>query len=470
MKFVQFNLMKNFIKITFAVLSFILLLLKPTTSKTQEHTNIFEIKNTIGMSTEPQILSHSIELKNKNRFCVTDSKKQKVPAWYDRSEKKIFIYDVLEKDGNQYQIGATRSSYVKPRWKEKLTRHSTKINIGHKIVTRKGFEINNGSFKVALSPSSILLPSLDVQSNKNRKYKIKIFPMGLANGNIMKKEYANGGLNSKTLKDNLFLFVMGVPTHVKTLDINDFQKKIIVTCDTYTTINKGHPPKIVGETRFEILLTWKSSIIIIKNYRKYLKDFYNHNGHFMSQIEVESLPLNVVTDRNDDVVEIKSSDGTKNIFPNEIDAWQSIELQESKGHTVLSFPDFRCNSIYRPMITVLDKKLSPIISHSSFQGWLPVLQKAGDYNDSMIVICDVKNKVKNLKQWTRELNVVKPNKEDMVRYEHRLLITSSKTKSYMSSKNADKMFAQMIKRGENAICRKYKLTDAELKAMTKDKP
>ena len=159
-----------------------------------------------------------------------------------------------------------------------------------------------------------------------------------------------------------------------------------------------HVLDLFKECGYEITLTWGALVVKIHSWRNQEKTFWNHNGVDLNEIYIDQQPP---TMQCDDEEEATSRVVSGNVLDIPFD--KSLLLTDKTGSTVVYQPDFKKLKIYKECMALAKDRIMTIISQSWHEGWKPIEIKAGEYNDTMYLACDVGKSGKTLQEWVAEV-------------------------------------------------------------------
>jgi hypothetical protein len=230
---------------------------------------------------------------------------------------------------------------------------------------------------------------------------IELSPLGSSVGCVeteaMGQEVDESYKAGQTVHDEVFVVYPSIPVGIELTEPNPFQRTIKVECHDWSRKNSGKTLDLFSEAGYEVTLTWGSPVVQVRSTRKLKTTYWNHNGVNLNEIYIQQQPPTMQCDEEEAATERRiSGKGLTIPFEN------SMLLKDKTGSTVVYQPDYKKNAIYKECIWLAQDRLMTIQSQSWHEGWKAIEIKAGTYEDTMTLVCDVAASTKTLKEWIGE--------------------------------------------------------------------
>ena len=343
---------------------------------------------------------------------------------YGPKEKLLVFQDTFESQKVQsYTVYlAKKSRAPRPQWEEAIGRSKKPaLKVGQRIIRGEKVVVRNGLLSVTVDHGR---PGTEIEiSSLDSPYQLFLNPNGYSAGCIDHIKYAQeieqnmreGG----RFHPQLFTIIFGIPKQIAIERPNSFRRVIKVTCAPYAQKNNGEIIDIVEESTIIVELVWKSPVVVIKNHRRIHRKYYNHNGVYLNQIAIKNHPIAVQLEEEDNAIQTSLSTSGA---PSGVGFQKSMLLVDGENETVIYQPDFRSLEVEGGRVCVVRNrvkdnqkeiefkgKLITVISQSWHQGWRPIPQEPKDYDDRLILVCDVgawnksAGNSKSLRDWITEI-------------------------------------------------------------------
>jgi hypothetical protein len=136
---------------------------------------------------------------------------------------------------------------------------------------------------------------------------------------------------------------------------------------------------------------------VIRNHRTVGTRYYNHNGVYLNYLSF-AMGRPLVAQMDDSKRLIEAAPPRKGLPP-DLGLKTFMLLKQEADETVVFQPDFRRLEVEGARLCVMREpvagkkkaeraRVAAVISQSWHQGWKPVLQKAKDYDDRLVLVCD----------------------------------------------------------------------------------
>lgn len=390
------------------LLALVLLTLLPALTNAADKPVEFEIKNEFAFDRGVTLVSHSLSLSGKARLLGPDGKD--IACAYDTKAKKLLFLDKLKAgETKKYQVLNEAPKAALPKWMTKTIKDEFEAKLGKETVKCQGGQVENGLLRVKVFRNDELRSEVEITTLKGG-YKFRCNPLGNAVGCIDDAKYASelqdlvnkgGGAHPQLM--NIY---MGVPTKVEFTEPNAFQRTIKVACKPFAVKANKETPEIVSETGMEITLTWGSAIVEIKSHRKVAKTYYNHNGVFLNEFYLPQLPVDISVDGAAEVVNVKAELIAGGAADTKCKKFMLLQSSEGKHATLICVPDFERLGIEGPKFSAFKDRMMTVISQSWHQGWKPIEIIAQDYDDKLVIVCDIAatlTEAKKYGDWAAEI-------------------------------------------------------------------
>jgi len=335
------------------------------------------------------------------RFAVEGPDGKHVPAWYDKKTKKVLVLSSVPAGGGVFKVlDGTPSRARNPIWGRPVTRKEGAVRLG-KVVPRVSGSFDNNFLTVSV-PADERVHGRVIIKSRNSDYKLELSPLGSSIGCVETEELGKKADESyrkgaKT-NDDLFAILPSIATEIELSAPNPFQRRMLVKCYAWARKNNGRSLDLFRECGFEITLTWRSPVVKIRSWRHQDKTYWNHNGVMLNEIYIDRQPVFIQADGEEKPTE-RLLQGPALIIPFK----QSLRLADKTGDTIVCQPDFKRLGIYRECVALSKNRLVTILSQSWGEGWKAIEIKAGTYEDTLTLACNVGKSNKSLKQWAAEL-------------------------------------------------------------------
>lgn len=380
-------------------IAFFALLLLPLVSVAKDDQGEeFEVANPSKHATAVKVIA--LDTKASGKFAVVAPDGEHVPAYYDKKEKQLLVLASVPAEGGTFTLLKGVSSKAKdPKWGKLKTKKEGKVKLG-KNVTRISGEFESDLWEVSVPVDKAVHGRVIIKA-KAGDYKLELSPLGSSVGCVETKEIGDAVNESyqagQQVHDEVFSIFPSIPVDIELLEPNPFQRVIRVETHVWARKNGGDTLDLFDETGYEITLTWNSPIITVRSWRKQDETFFNHNGVDLNEIYVE----HPVAMQCDDEEAISDRRITGKVL--DIPFKKSFLLKEKSGATVVHQPDFEKLGIYKECLVLGRDRLMTIISQSWHEGWKPIEIPKGDYEDTMLLICNVGESSKSLRDWVAEI-------------------------------------------------------------------
>lgn len=358
-----------------------------------------EVANESAYATAVKIIA--LDTKVGSKFAVEGPDGKAVPAYYDKKQKKLLVMASVPAGGGTFTVRDGQVSKAKdPKWGKPKISKEGKLKLG-KTITRMSGEFENDLLEVSVPALPTVHGRVIIKARKG-DYKLEFSPLGASVGCVETEEIGNDVNESypqgQTVHDEVFSIYPSIATDVEVLEPNPFQRTMRVECYVWAKKNGGDTLDLFKEVGFEITLTWGSPVVKIRSWRNQDKTFWNHNGVNLNEIYIDQQPPRI---QADDEAETTSRVITGNVLV--IPFEKSMLLTDKTGSTVVHQPDFKKLAIYKECVVLAKDRIMTIQSQSWHEGWKPIEIKAGEYEDSVTLACDVGDSDKPLGEWIAEL-------------------------------------------------------------------
>jgi len=358
----------------------------------------FEVKNTLTFERGQTLVSHSIDLTGKARLLGPDGKE--LACSYDSKQKKLLFLDTFKAaETKKYQVVNEEPKVKPPKWTTKMLKDELELKMGKRTVKCQGGSIDNGLLRLRVFRNDELRAEVEVTALKGG-YKFRCNPLGSAVGCIDDKKYAaeiddviaKGGDSHPQLM-NVYC---GVPEKVEFVEINAFQRLIKVACTPFAVKSNKEMPEVLSESSMNITLTWGSPVVEIKSHRKVATVFYNHNGVYLNEFYLSQFPIDLSVDGEAEAKHVEAGNITNGALNTNCTRFLLLKYGDAKAsyQTVIYVPDFEKCGIEGPRFSAFKDRMMTVISQSWHQGWKPIEIKAQDYDDRVVLVCDIASSLK----------------------------------------------------------------------------
>ena len=382
-------------------LSFVLLilLLLPLMLAAKAEGEKFEVANTSVHATAVKVIS--LDTKVGAKFAVRGPDGKNVPAWYDKKAKRVLVLASVPAGGGAFTVlDGEKSSAKDPKWGKPKIKDEGKVKLG-KVVERVSGEFQNDLLKVSVPVEKTVHGRVRIEALKGN-YELELSPLGASAGCVeteeIGKEVDESYAAGQQVHDEVFVIYPSIPIDIEVSEPNPFQRTMRVECYAWARKNNDKTLDLFDETSFEITLTWGSPVVKIRSLRKLKTTYWNHNGVNLNEIYIQQQPPTIQADEEEAPTERRITGKVLDI-PFE----KSIWLKDKTGATVIHQPDFKGLAIYKECMVLAQDRIMTILSQSWHEGWKPIEIKAGDYEDTMYLACDIGDSQKPLKDWVGEL-------------------------------------------------------------------
>jgi hypothetical protein len=375
--------------------SLLLILLLPLAVAAKDEGQEFEIANASTHDTAIKVIV--LDAKVGAIFAVDGPDGKHVPAWYDKKQKKVLVLASVPAGGGTFTVLDGEKSKAKdPKWGKLKTKDEGKVSLG-KVVERVSGEFESDVLKVSIPVDKQVHGRLVIEAKKG-EYKFELSPLGQSVGCVETEEIGKAVNESyqagQQVHDEVFVVIPCIPVEVKLLEPNPFQRTVRVECHTWSRKNNADTLELFDEASYEVTLTWGSPVVRTRSLRKLKTGYWNHNGFNLNEIYVDQPPT-VQCDDEEEAKTLPAGEAT-------IEFESSMLIQDKTGSTVVYQPDFKKLKIYRETVFFKTDRIMTVLSQSWHEGWKAIEIKAGDYEDTMTLACDVESSGKTLKEWVAE--------------------------------------------------------------------
>jgi hypothetical protein len=376
----------------------LLLCLLPVICVADEEAQTFEIANTTEHATAPKVIT--LDAKVGAKFAVEGPDGKHVPAWHDKKAGKVLILAEVPAGGGTYTVRDGIANRAKdPRWGKHKTKSEGKLDIG-KVITRVSGSFGNELLEVTVPALPTVHGRMIIKARRGG-YKIELSPLGAGVGSIEREEIAADieaalARGENTHKE-IFASYPSIATGIEVLEPNPYQRVMRVVCTPWARKNSGDVIELYGACGYDITLTWGSPVVTIRSTRNVKTTYWNHNGVNLNEIYVDAQPVQMQCDDEAEMTERKLT-GNVLTIPFE----QTMRLKDKTGETIIHQPNFKKLAIYRECVVLAKDRIMTVQSQSWHEGWKPIEIKAGDYEDTITLVCDAAKSAKSLKDWQQE--------------------------------------------------------------------
>jgi len=379
-------------------LSLLVLLLLPLAVAAKEEGEKFEVANAGSQATAVKVIA--LDAKVGSTFAVDGPDGKQVPCWYDKREKKVLVLASVPAGGGTFTVlDGAKSSAKQPKWGKLKTKKEGKVSLG-KTVERISGEFESDTLKVSVPVEKEVHGRLRIEAVKG-DYMLELSPLGCSAGCVeteaMGKEVDDSYKAGQAVHDEVFVVYPSIPVGIEVAEPNPFQRTIKVECHTWSRKNSGKTLELFDEAFYEVTLTWGSPVVRVHAVRKLKTTYWNHNGVDLNEIYIQQQPPTIQCDDEETATERRI---TGKVL--DIKFEKSLLLKDKTGSTIIHQPDFKKNAIYKECLVLSQDRLMTIQSQSWHEGWKAIEIKAGTYEDTMTLACDVAASPKTLKEWVGE--------------------------------------------------------------------
>jgi HSP20 family molecular chaperone IbpA len=364
-----------------------------------------DVANAGEHATAARVISHEIKLAGDCAVRGPDGKD--VPSHYDSKSGVMRFLAEVPAGGGKFAIHPGEKSRAKrPSWKKPRTGNEVRELVlpGNVKIKRATARIENDLLQVNLDPGREIHGSIEIKALKG-DYRVELSPLGVSYGNIDDLKHladakvADDGSASGNPDDKQLFAVFAVPEKAEVLEPNPFQRTLRVDCLDYARKNNDEVLDLFEVYRYEVTLTWGSPVVEVRCFRKQTKAYYNHNGVNLNEIHTDGFPIDI---------QLPEHDAPQSSEPSAEGRILNIKFKDAmllgnKGSvTNLRQPDFEKLGLEGPCLIAKENRLMTVISQTWHQGWRAYPIKAGDYNDTLQLVCNPQGE-KKLADWMAEL-------------------------------------------------------------------
>lgn len=359
----------------------------------------FEIANGAAHATAVKVIA--LDVKVGSKFAVEGPDGKHLPAYYDKKAKKLLVLTSVPAGGGAFTVFDGQTSKAKdPKWGKPKIKKEGKVKLG-KTVTRMSGEFENDLLEISVPVLPTVHGRVIIKAKKG-DYKLELSPLGASVGCVETEEIGNDVNDAynkgQQVHDEVFAIYPSIATDIEVLEPNPFQRTMRVECYAWARKNSGDTLDLFKEVGFEITLTWGSPVVTIRAWRNQDKTFWNHNGVNLNEIYIDQQPPAIQADAEESATERMLNGNSLDIAFE-----KSMLLRDKTGSTIVHQPDFKKLAIYRECMTLAKDRIMTVISQSWHEGWKPIEIKAGEYEDTVTLACDVGDSGKSLKDWAAEI-------------------------------------------------------------------
>ncbi len=362
-----------------------------------------DVANAGKFATAPRGFSYDVKLAGDCAVRGPDGKD--VPSSYDSKLGKMRFLAEVPAGGGKFTIHPGVKSRAKlPAWKKGRTgKEVREIDFGGLKVKRANAQLESDLLKLKLDPEKEIHGRLEITTLKG-SYKLELSPLGQIYGCIDDLKHLSGASSDEHSAtgqpDSEQLFaVFAVPENATIIEPNPFQRRLRVDCVDFARKNNKEILDLYEEYAYEVTLTWGSPVVTVQCFRKQTKEYYNHNGVNLNEFYIDGFPVQLQLPSQEEPKD-ESTTGPGTILNVK---FEDFLLVGNKGSTtIIHQPDFKKLGIEGPCLIAKDDRIMTVISQTWHQGWRAYRIKAGDYHDTMNLVCDAKGE-KKLADWITEL-------------------------------------------------------------------
>jgi hypothetical protein len=359
----------------------------------------FEIANESSHATAVRVIA--LDTGVGARFAVQGPGGKHLPAWYDRTAKKVLALASVPAGGGVFKVINGAASRARgPGWGRPVTKKAGMIRLG-KVVNRVSGSFDNDLLTVTVPAQKQIHGRVIIKAKKSG-YKLELSPLGCSLGCVetqeIGKQVNESWRQGKRTHDELFSIYPSIAIDIKMFAPNPFQRTMRVTCHDWAYKNNGKTLDLFKDCGFEITLTWGSPVVKIRSWRSQNKAYWNHNGVMLNEIYIDQHPFRIQADDEEKPTERPLKGSALNIpFK------KSMRFTDKTGDTIVYQPDFEKLAIYRECVVLTKERILTILSQSWGEGWKAIEIKAGNHEDTLTLVCDAGHSEKSLKEWAAEL-------------------------------------------------------------------
>jgi hypothetical protein len=377
--------------------SLLLLALLPLTVVAKDEPVKVEVGNASAHATAVKVIA--LDAKVGSTFAVEGPDGKHVPAFYDKKAKKLLVLASVPAGGGTFTVLDGEKSKAKmPAWGKLKTKDEGKVKLG-KVVERVSGEFESDLLELSMPVTKEVHGRVVIEAKKG-DYKLEFSPMGSSTGCVETEEIGKAVDESykagEPVHDEVFVVYPSIPVGIKLIEPNPFQRTLRIECHAWARKNNDKTLDLFDEAYTEITLTWGSPVVRVHTVRKLKTTYWNHNGVDLNEIYIEQQPPTIQCDEEETATS-RVITGKGVVIPFEKSMW----LKDKTGATVVYQPDFKKNAIYKECMWLAPDRIMTIVSQSWHEGWKAIEIKAGTYEDTMTLACDVDDK-KPLKDWVAE--------------------------------------------------------------------
>ncbi len=386
-------------------LTLTLLLIVATTALAKDEPVTVKVANASAHATAPRVITHEIKLAGDCAVRGPDGKD--VPSNYDGKAGVLHFLAEVPAGGGAFTIHPREKSKARhPNWKRQRAGNEVRELVlpGDVKIKRATARLESDLLRVTLDPDTELHGSLEIAAVKG-DYRLELSPIGVSYGNIDDLKHladakaADDGSATGSPDAKQLFAVYAVPQTAQVLEPNPFQRTLRVDCLDYARKNNNEILDLFEVYRYELTLTWGSPVVEIRSFRKQTADYYNHNGVNLNEIHIDGFPIDI---------QLPEHDAPQTSAPSAEGRILNIKFKDAmllgnKGSvTIIRQPDFGRLGIEGPCVIAKEKGLMTVISQTWHQGWRAYPIKAGEYNDTLQLVCNPQGD-KKLADWMTEL-------------------------------------------------------------------
>jgi hypothetical protein len=388
-----------------AAAALLLMLVFTGSAVAKDEPTTVDVPNGGDYATASRVISHEIKLAGDCAVRGPDGKD--VPADFDAKAGVMRFLAEVPAGGGKFTIHpGERSKAKRPSWKKPRTGDEARELVlpGNVKIKRATARIENDLLQVNLDPGREIHGSIEIKALKG-DYRVELSPLGVSYGNIDDLKHladakvADDGSATGNPDDKQLFAVFAVPQKAEVLEPNPFQRTLRVDCLDYARKNNDEVLDLFEVFRYEVTLTWGSPVVEVRCFRKQTKAYYNHNGVNLNEIHTDGFPIDI---------QLPEHDAPQSSEPSAEGRILNIKFKDAmllgnKGSvTILRQPDFEKLGLEGPCLIAKENRIMTVISQTWHQGWRAYPIKAGDYNDTLQLVCNPQGE-KKLADWMAEL-------------------------------------------------------------------
>lgn len=366
---------------------------------------IIEVSNPGAHATALRMIEHPLDSLTGD-FAVRGPDGKHLPAAYDAKATMLRFLAEVPAGGGKYTLAkGVRSTAKMPAWKkakfdaEELALDKAK---DAKRIKRVSGALENGRLKVSVLRTENVHGRIEIAALKGG-YKLQLSPLGASVGCVETAELGKQAdevyRSGKRDFAELFSVFPSIATEAQVEEPNPLQRVLKVKCYEYTRKNNDEKLSLFETCGYDVTLTWNSPVVRIASTRKLKTGYFNHNGVNLNEIYIDTQPIGYANDGGESA-DIKLPAG---VDVQTMDFDRAMLLRDKTGATAIMQPDFKKLAIYQPCVVLAKDRIMLVLSQSWHEGWKAIEIKAGDFNDTMTLACDVGASAKKLKDWEAEL-------------------------------------------------------------------